>query len=196
MSKIGLERGSWIAGIVSAVVAVIALFISALPSTQPKSSAPLDSVQSTNASRKMVVGLWKVNVEGGKANDALYWRLYPDGSISKRMGTWFINGNLFQLTYSNGVAWRGTIKGNIVTGTIDYGSNKSGSFVALKVDANPDQPYVSYAACFGEGKPTVSCLDRETNECRTFTGRSFALLEECNLHCNEEAARRGVTCTR
>lgn len=140
--------------------------------------------------KEKVVGLWKIEA-GTKHYSANYWRLYDDGSIDG-LGTWDLENNQFQLTYSNGLIWNGQFSNNVISGNITDRAGSVRSFSALKLSSNPDHKVASFSACFvGDN---LKCLDTEINRCNSYTGFSFMLFAQCKDHCISEAEKRKISC--
>jgi hypothetical protein len=143
----------------------------------------------------MVVGLWKVESVKSEHYSANYWHLYEDGTLNVP-GTWDFEKGQFQLTYWNGLIWKGEFNNNVIQGNIRYRDGHTEDFYALKISRDPDHKVVSYVACLLDGKldGNLKCIDKEESPCRVFTGLTFMIYSQCEEHCQEEADRRGIKC--
>jgi hypothetical protein len=160
---------------------------------------PLYRIDGSTAPQE-VVGLWKVATEDSKSQpheDAIYWRLGEGGELLGRIGgIWFVRGGDLYVVYLNGAYWKGEVRGDQILGRLFYQdetSELSEEFESRRLSTNPHDEATAFVACFGRSS-TLSCVNAERYTCNSWTGSSFAKLEECVTHCQHEAANRGLRC--
>lgn len=145
------------------------------------------------------VGLWKVSTGTSKnrqPESALYWRLGDKGDLlGPGPGIWFVKNDTLSVAYANGLLWQGTREGDTIYGKVFYDNGRSDSFECQRLSTDPDHPAISFVACFS-GSSTLSCVNSESRHCSSWTGPTFAKLNDCVRHCRQEASARGGHCTQ